>query len=137
MAFALKNTNILGGVSVVDQPGGTLATQENFITLYDYATQYQPELIPKLHLANGKGKITGFLRITGSEGTYAADTIQHKETGRLHNLLKNVVVTTPAANTSIFTSPTPHNLRPKDRIKISDGVVEKQATVQSVTNSTV
>ena len=132
MAFDLKNNN-LSGLSIVDQPGGLIATNENFIDVYDYVTQYQPELIPDLHYANGKGSIAAFLRAVSKEDTYASDTIQHKEIGRLHNVLKNVVF----SGTTTFTSPTPHNLRPNMVVKISDGVVERQATVTSITSPTV
>lgn len=131
MPFELLSTNLLGS-AVIDQPAGVLATSENFIDPYTYAQQYMPELIPELHLRNGKGSIIGFCRITGSTDTYASDEIRHMEEGRLHNILKGVTIVT-----NTFTSPTPHNLRPKDRIKISDGLVERQATVQSITSPTV
>lgn len=128
MAFDLLANN-LSGVAVIDQPGGVLATAENFIDLYSYAEVYQPELIPQLHMANGLGKITGFLRITGDEGSYASDQIQHMEEGRLHNILKDVSVVG-----TTFTSTTEHNLRVNDVVKISDGVGEWQATVTSITD---
>ena len=131
MAFDLLANN-LSGLAVIDQPGGVNATQDNFIDLYTYAQQYCPELIPQLHMANGLGKITGLLKIIGAESSYASDQIQHSEEGRLHNVLKNVTV---ATNT--FTSPTNHNLRVGDTIKISDGDVEAQATVTALTNDLV
>jgi hypothetical protein len=43
MAFDLR-TNNASGFAVIDQPAGVLATQENFISQYDYS-QYQPELL--------------------------------------------------------------------------------------------
>lgn len=131
MAFALKDNN-LTGVAVIDQPGGVLATDANFITLYDYATQFQPELIKDLHFANGKGSVTGLLRVISGEKTYASDVIQHGEMQRLHNKLKNVAVVG-----NVFTSPTAHNLRPNQVIKISDGTKEVQAYVDSITSPTV
>ncbi len=131
MAFELLSSNLLGS-AIIDQPGGVIATSENFIDPYSYAQQYMPELISELHMRNGKGSIIGFCRITGSMDTYQSDKIQHMEQGRLHNILKGVTV-----SGNNFTSATPHNLRPKDRIKISDGVVERQATVQSITSPTV
>ena len=131
MAFELLTSNLLGA-AIIDQPGGVLATSENFIDPYTYAQQYMPELIGELHMRNGKGSIIGFCRITGSMDTYQSDIIQHMEEGRLHNILKGVTV---AGNN--FTSATPHNLRVKDRIKISDGVVERQATVSAITSATV
>lgn len=131
MAFELLNNN-LSGFALIDQPGGVNATADNFIDPYTYAQQYQPELIPKLHMANGLGKITGFIRLTGSESTYASDQIQHAEENRLHNIAKEVTV----AGTT-FTSPTPHNVRVNQTIKISDGITEAQATVTAVTSATV
>ena len=82
MAFDLKNQN-LTGVSVITQPGGVTRSKENFITVYDYLTQYQPHLIPELHYANGKGSITGMLALIGQEGTYASDVVKHSEINRL------------------------------------------------------
>lgn len=134
MAFDLK-TNNLTGLSVITNPGSELRyLPENFTTLYDYAQQYQPELIPELMYANGKGSILGFIRATssGGDGTFAADTIQHAEIGRLHTLLGDVTAT---GNT--FTSTIPHGLRVRDVVKISDGVDEYQAIVQSITSPTV
>lgn len=131
MAFDLR-TNNLAGVSVIDQPGGVIATQENFIDVYSYAQQYQPELVPQLHYANGLGKIMEFMKFASVEDTYASDQIQHMETNRLHNILKNVAVVG-----STFTSPTAHNLRVDDVVYISDGVIEAQAIVASITSTTI
>lgn len=131
MAFDLKDQN-LTGVAVIAQPGGVTRTAENFITVYDYLTQYQPHLIPELHYANGKGNITGMCALLGMEGTYASDVVKHSEMNRLHNRLNNVAV-----STNTFTSPTPHNLQVNMVILISDGVKQVQAVVDSVTNSTV
>ena len=69
MAFDLK-TNNLSGLAIITTPDSSWrATPENFISLYDYAKQYQPELIPELMYANGKGSILGFIRaiVTGKQ----------------------------------------------------------------------
>jgi hypothetical protein len=58
MAFDLR-TNNASGFAVIDQPAGVLATQENFISQYDYASQYQPELVAQLHY-HGLGKLLNF-----------------------------------------------------------------------------
>jgi hypothetical protein len=131
MAFDLKDQN-LTGVSVITQPGGVTRTKENFITVYDYLTQYKPHLIPELHYANGKGSITGMLALIGQETTYASDVVKHAEMNRLHNMLKNVTVVSET-----FTSPTPHYLQPNMVILISDGVKQAQAVVESITSATV
>jgi hypothetical protein len=129
--MALQENN-LSGLSVIDQPAGVIATNANFKSLYDYTTQYQPHLVKDLHYANGKGSITGMLRVLAGEKTYASDVVQHMEMNRLHNKLKNVSVVG-----NVFTCSTPHNLRPNSVVKISDGVKEAQAYVDSVTSSTV
>lgn len=131
MAFDLR-TNNLSGIALIDQPGGTIATQENFISTYDYAQLYMPELIPQLHYANGLGRITEFLKFASKEDSYASDQVEHMEINRLHNVLKNVAVVG-----STFTSPTAHNLRVGDVVKISDGVIEAQGVVSTVTSATV
>jgi hypothetical protein len=131
MAFDLR-TNNLTGSSIIDQPGGVNATADNFITSYDYAEKYMPELVPQLHLSNGKGKITWLLKLIGAESTYASDQIQWMERGRLQNILKGVT-----ESTGTFTSTTNHNLRVNDTIKISDGLVERQATVTSISTDKI
>jgi hypothetical protein len=131
MSFDLKLQN-LTGVSVITQPGGVQRSVENFITVYDYLTQYQPHLLPELHYANGKGSITGMLALIGNEGTYASDVVKHAEMNRLHNRIKNVAVVG-----NVFTSPTAHNLQPHMVILISDGVKQSQAYVSSITSPTV
>lgn len=133
MAFELKENN-LSGLSVIDNTNNELvATPHNFIHLYDYAMHHQPELIPELVYANGKGSILGFLRATaGSTGRgYESDMIQHAEINRLHNSISGVTI----ANNE-FTCPKPHNLRVNDVIKISDKENEYQAIVSQVISKT-
>ncbi len=131
MAFELLTTNQLGD-AVIDQPGGVLAGEANFIDPYDYATQYAPSLVRDLHLANGKGRFNYFLKLVGQESSYASDQIKHAEQGRLHNFLKDVSV-----STNTFTVSGGHNLRAGEIILISDGSNQKQAKVTSITSATV
>lgn len=131
MAFSLRDQN-LTGLSVITNPGGLIPTAATFTTLYDYAMKYQPELIPELHYANGKGRIMSLMSIIGNEGSYASDKIQHAEFQRLHNKIKNVAVTG-----NNFTCPVAHNLRPNMIVIVSDGVKEIKVYVDSVTSSTV
>lgn len=126
MAFELQATN-LANISVIDRPAGVIAGPDNFINLYTVADKYEKGLIPKLHIAHGRGKIIQFHKMMGAESTYAADSIQHAEEGRLQTIIKDVAVVG-----TTFTSNTPHNLQPKDTVKISDGATEAQATVTAV-----
>lgn len=132
MAFSLL-TNNATGLAVIDAPGGVNATAENFTTLYDYTMQNAPHLVPELYYANGKGKLTTFLKAIGQKKTYASDTVQHMQINRLMNKVKNVAV---AGN--VFTFPTPHNLRVGMIVEMSDANgVKKQGTVSVVTSTTV
>lgn len=133
MAFDLKDNNLSGLAIITDTNSDLRATPENFINLYDYAQQFQPELIPELMFANGKGSILGFIRATtaGKEGTFESDTIQHSEMNRLHTTL------VASATGNAFTCTEPHQLRVKDVVKISDGTTEYQAIVSSITSATV
>lgn len=108
-------------------PSGQLQTSYNYISEYDYATVYKPELVMKLHPRYGNGLITGFCKITGSEKDYESDVVRHTEQGRLHQLVTGATVLG-----NVFTTPEPHNLRVGDTIMISDGTIEKQADVISV-----
>lgn len=128
MAFELLDNNLFGD-AVITRPANTVATSASFIDPYDYAMQYQPHLVPQMHLRFGKGSILGFCRIMGSTGTYRADEIKHGEQPRLHTISTNVSV-----SGNVFTCPSgqPHNLRVNDIIKISDGVKEDQAQVTAV-----
>jgi hypothetical protein len=133
MSYDLRENN-LGGLSVIKDTNNELvATPHNFINLYDYAMHYQPELIPDLVYANGKGSILGFLRATaGSTGRgYESDMIQHAEVNRLHNSISGVTIVN-----NEFSCPKPHNLRVNDVIKLSDGENEYQAIVSQIVSKT-
>lgn len=125
MAMTLASTP-----GVKTSPSGELQTSYNYISEYDYATVYKPELVMKLHPRYGNGLITGFCKITGSEDTYESDVIKHTEQGRLHQLCTGVTIAG-----STFTTTEAHNLRVDDTIVISDGTDTRQADVTAV-NST-
>lgn len=132
MAFSLKTQNVLATDSVALSPTGERATPYNFISPYDYATQYQPDLNPQLYMKYGKGKITGFVRLTGGEEAFASDEVKHAEQGRLHNVYEGVTV----ANGDEFTTAAAHTLRVNDEVLISDGTIEKSGIVSSVDSTT-
>lgn len=134
MAFDLKQNNLTGLAIITDTGSELRQLPENFTTLYDYAQQFQPELIPDLMYANGKGSILGFIRATtnGADGTFESDTIQHAEMKRLHTLLGEV-----SATGNNFTCTQAHGLRVKDVVLISDGTEEYQGIVSAITSPTV
>ena len=126
MPFDLLLNN-LSGASVVDQPGGLIPGSNNWIDPYNYAMVYQPDLMAKLHFANGRGKLFKFIELMAKRSTYAADSVQHSEMGRLQNKLKAVNC---AVNTFSFTATATqakHNVRVNDTILIFTGTAEYQA----------
>lgn len=126
MAFSLDGTG-----SVVS-PSGQLATAANYIDPYNYDLQYRPDIIPKLHLQRGKGKLLAFCAMTGSLMPFASDQVRWAELGDLHQASEGVTRSTDA-----FTAASAHNLRVGDTIILSDGTAENQATVTAVASSTV
>lgn len=132
MAFNLKSNTILGTGSLVS-PSGKLADSANFIDPYTFGMVYSPDQKKEIHLQRGKGKLLAFCAITGSLQPFASDKVQHAELGELHQSSRNVTFT---AATGTFTATTPHNLREKDVVNVSDGTIEKQVVVHSVTSPT-
>lgn len=130
MAFELLDNN-LSGIAVIDKPGGEIATQENWIDLFDYAMIETPKLMKDLHLANGLGKITPLLRLIGQEDYYYSDKIKHSEEGRLHNVLTDVTIT---GTTAVSPDEHPFEGNGTETVLISDGVTEIQCTVVSVSD---
>lgn len=133
MAFDLKQNNVLGTGSLTS-PSGQLATQANFIDPYTYGMVYRPDQRKQIHLQRGKGKLLPFCMITGSIESFASDQVQHAELGDLHQANRGVALD-PATGT--FTCPTAHNLRKGEVVIISDGTIERQAVVDSITSPTV
>lgn len=132
--MGLKQTN-LSGQNPLISPSGQIADAKNFIDPYTYAQQFQPELLPEMHLKHGKGKITKFCAIiSNGDRAYASDQVKHSEMGRLHRVSEDVTV---GADNKTFTCPKPHNLRENEIIMISDGKIERQATITAVISPTV
>ncbi|MDO6737096.1 hypothetical protein [Wenyingzhuangia sp. 2_MG-2023] len=127
----LKNNTALGN-DAITSPGGQLATPGNFIDPYTYAQQYEPDKHKKAYLKRGSGSLMKFCSYFGQESSFASDQVLHAELGELHENFENVTVVG-----STFTFTEAHNLRPGEIIIISDGTIEKHATVDSITSPTV
>ncbi|WP_430611492.1 hypothetical protein [Flavobacterium sp. JP2137] len=133
MAFQLNENNLSGIAVITDTHSLPRQTPENFIRLYDYLMQGQPDLAKQLVYENGKGSILGLTQAVsgGKSKTYEADYIQYPVTNRLHNILKNVTVTG-----NEFSCVSVHKLRPRDVIKFTDGDKIFQAVVSRVISDT-
>ncbi|TSE11277.1 hypothetical protein [Aquimarina algiphila] len=123
---------LLPNPGVVTSPSGVLRTSFNYISQYDYATQYEPNKVLGLHPRYGNGLITGFCKIVGAEKAYNSDVVLHGEQSRLMNFLTDVTV---AGSTFTTSGGAASNIRVNDAILISDGTTEAQGVVTAV-NST-
>lgn len=118
--------------AVSDASSGQIRTSYNYISEYDYATQYEPDKVLGLHPRYANGSITGFCAITGSEKDYNSDVVLHGEQDRLMNILRGVTVvgdvfTTNGAEKS--------NVRVGDALLITDGTIEKQGVVTAINSA--
>ena len=126
-------------MSVASSPGvdlahnSQLATSANYLSVYDYSHQYDPEVFMELFPQYGSGLITQFCKLFGAETPFMADKVIHTEDGRLHQLLSGV---TEAAGTFTTAGGEAHNLRVNDTVMISDGTNQYQADVLTVPTAT-
>ncbi len=98
-------------MSVLATPGFDLipsaeriAQPTNYITDFDFMSQYLPDTYEKEFERYGNRSISSFLRMVGAEMPSSSDLIKWAEQGRLH--IKYTNVTTPAAigdDTATFT----------------------------------
>lgn len=123
--------NLAGTVN--DSAGGQLKTSYNYISEYDYAIQYEPDKMLGLHPTYGNGLITGFCKVVGAEKDYSSDQVKHGEEARLMNILRGVTVVGDVFTTAGAENA---NARVKDRVIISDGVVEVQGVISAVNSAT-
>ena len=112
-------------------PTGVKATSANFIDPYTYAQQFSPDLLKEMYMKNGKGRITKFSSAIGTTRSFASDSLQHSEIGRLHQISEAVTFAS-----DLFTCQEAHNLRVKDIIMISDGAKEWTAVVSNANSTT-
>lgn len=105
-------------------------TQTNYVSVYDYSHQYQPEVASKMATIFGNQSVSGMLAHIGAEGTYAADKYIWTEEGRLHRIEKDV---TRAGN--VFTK-AKHIFRENETVQLNDGVKVVRGFISLVTNDT-
>lgn len=112
-------------------PSGQLATAATYIDPYSYDLQYRPDIIPKLHLQRGKGKLFPFCAVTGSLLPFASDQVRWQELGDLHQ------ASTGATRVAdVFTTGSAHNLRVGETIELGSGAARNQAVVTAVNSTT-
>lgn len=124
-------TTIAPSPTYAIRPAHTQQTlSSNYIELYDYSHVFDAETYKQLVPRYGNGRITGFLKVTGSEMPFASDVIYHAEDGRLHKFFAGATLT----GTTVTTVDA-HDVRVGDLVIISDGTIEEQATVVTIADT--
>ena len=98
------------------------ALPTNYITSFDFTTQYLPDTHEKEFERYGNRSISSFLRMVGAEIPSNSDLIKWAEQGRLHTKFTGVTAGTytGAETTQVLTFTAAHNLRVGQTIFISD-----------------
>jgi len=133
--------------SIQSSPGVALtptstmvALPTNYITDFDYLSQYLPETYEKEFAKYGKQTIASFLRLTSSEIASTSDLIKWSEEGRLHQKYTDLTTATAdAQGTSTFVSAAGScTFRVNQTVFISNNAtdVSAKAIISSVTPAT-
>jgi len=72
-----------------------VALSTNYITTFDFLTQYLPDTYEKEFERYGNRSVSSFLRMVGAEMPSASDQIKWAEQGRLHISTQTVRVPPP------------------------------------------
>ena len=102
----------------------------NYISLFDYSSQYKPETHDKIAKIYGQQSISGMLYMLGAESSMASDKFIWTEEGRLHTVYTNV-----ARTNSVFTR-NAHVFRVGETVHLSSGTVKRRGVITAVTANT-
>ncbi len=125
--------NLAENPGVSTTASGNIRTSYNYISEYDYATQFEPDKMLALHPRYGNGLITGFCKVVGAEKPYNSDQVIHGEQDRLMNILRGVTVSDDVFTTNAGERA---NARVGDVVIISDGIIERQGVITAVNSPT-
>lgn len=102
----------------------------NYISLFDFTSQFSPDKHEELAQIYGKQSVSGFLYMLGAESSMASDKSIWTEEGRLHTVYKDV---TRAGST--FTK-AGHVFRVNETVHISDGAVSRRGIITAADANT-
>ena len=102
----------------------TLST--NYITSFDFLSQYLPDVYEKEFERYGNRSIASFLRLVGAEIPSNSDLIKWTEQGRLHTIVKSAT-----RSGEVITSNS-HPFRLQQTVIISDGTNSAKALITAV-----
>ena len=107
------------------------ALATNYLTSFDYATQFLPEVDSKEFNRYGNRTISGLLSKLSAEYAYSSDLVKWSEEGRLHTAYTGVTRTV-----NVFDK-VAHVFRLNETIIVSDAVgVEAKAIITAITADT-
>ena len=102
----------------------------NYISLFDYTSQYLPDVHEEIATIYGQQSVAGMLYVLGAESSMASDKSIWTEEGRLHTVYKNV---TRSGN--VFTK-AGHVFRVNETVHISGASVVRSGVITEVTADT-
>lgn len=114
----------------IDPSAKKIATQTNYISYFDFTSQYMPELHEEQANIFGSQSITGMLYMMGAENSFSSDKYIWTEEGRLHTRYSDV---TRVGN--VFTK-AGHVFRVGETVSVSAGAVKRRGVISAITADT-
>lgn len=105
-------------------------TKTNYISLFDYTNQFDPETHEEIAKIYGSQSVAGMLYMLGSEAPMASDKFIWTEEGRLHTVYNDV-----SRSSNVFTKAN-HVFRVGETVHISDASVKRRGRITAVTTNT-
>ncbi len=102
----------------------------NYISLYDFSSQFLPDTHEEMASRYGSQSITGMLYMLGAEMPSQSDKFIWTEEGRLHTIYTDVT-----RSAAVFTK-ADHVFRLNETVHISDGSVKLRGIITAVTKDT-
>jgi hypothetical protein len=104
--------------------------QTNYISLFDYSSQFLPETHDEIAQIYGSQSVTGMLYMMGAESSFASDKVIWTEEGRLH-----AVYTDVTRVNNVFTKAN-HVFRLGETVHLSNASAKRRGVITAVTADT-
>lgn len=104
--------------------------QSNYVSYYDFTSQFLPDTHEELASRYGKQSIAGALYLLGAEVPSSSDKFIWTEEGRLHTNYRDVT------RAGFVLTKANHVFRLGETVHISDGTVKRRAIITAKTNDT-
>jgi len=102
----------------------------NYISVFDYSNQFDPEVHEKIAKIYGSQSVSGMLYMLGAESAMASDKFIWTEEGRLHTVYKDV-----ARAGNVFTK-AGHVFRVGETVHLSSGSVKRRGVISAADTNT-